>query len=881
MNTIKLDIMEIKQETSEIQCKTEVCDDFNDGLLLDNIKMEIKEEPKIENTNDTFDCVDVKEYPIKTDTEQDEDKLGTSHEEQTKEDDDCPMTSFLKQLSQESSRSNAVGDWEPQETEILHSEVFSPTSGNRLLKDLDYPASLSDNYEPLSSDSETGNVTSESKSDHDKQNYSYQITEDTEQKETSKRKVKQEGTWKRNIRKAKRVKGESYTTYGGIVKPPRPLLPAPCLAKPKHKCKELVNEQDREKIYREFSGLSCSDEQRQFLCSHIEQNPKKRTTRNLEQSRKTFTCSYYFTVNGTKCVVCREFFMATLNVTDAFMRSSIKTRYSNGVLEKDRRGNHTPSNKLSEKAEQSIRNRLLGDLDYPASLSDNYAPLSSDSETDNGTSESNSDQNKQNCSYQIIEGPEQKETSKRKVKQEGTWKRNIRKAKRVKGESYTTYRGIVKPPRPLLPTPCLAKPKHKCKDLVNEQDREKIYREFSGLNCSDEQRQFLCSHIEQNPKKRTTRNLKQSRKTFTCSYYFTVNGTKCVVCREFFMATLNVTDAFMRSSIKTRSSSEVLEKERRGNHTPNKLSEKVEQSIRNRLLGDLDYPASLSDNYEPLSSDSETDNGTSESSSDHNKQNCSYQIIEGTEQKETSKRKVKQEGAWKRNIRKAKRVKGESYTTYGGIVKPPRPLLPAPCLAKPKHKCKELVNEQDREKIYREFRGLSCSDEQRQFLCSHIEQNPKKRTTRNIEQSRKTFTCSYYFTVNGTKCVVCREFFMATLNVTDAFMRSSIKNRSSNGVLEKDRPGKRTPSNKISEKVEQSIRDHILSFPSVEIHYCGEESRKKYLSASLNISIMYRLYKDICNSKNARLVGFEKYRQIFKEYDLEFFRPKKDQCKKC
>ncbi|XP_072393045.1 uncharacterized protein [Diabrotica undecimpunctata] len=79
-------MMEVKQEASEIPYKTEVYNNFSDGLsLLDNVKIEIKEEPKIENANDTFDYVDLKEYSIKTDAVQDEDKLSMSHEEQTKE----------------------------------------------------------------------------------------------------------------------------------------------------------------------------------------------------------------------------------------------------------------------------------------------------------------------------------------------------------------------------------------------------------------------------------------------------------------------------------------------------------------------------------------------------------------------------------------------------------------------------------------------------------------------------------------------------------------------------------------------------------------------------------------------------------------------------
>ncbi|CAG9826571.1 unnamed protein product [Diabrotica balteata] len=248
--------------------------------------------------------------------------------------------------------------------------------------------------------------------------------------------------------------------------------------------------------------------------------------------------------------------------------------------------------------------------------------------------------------------------------------------------------------------------------------------------------------------------------------------------------------------------------------------------------------------------------------------------------KESMKRK-RNEKLWKKNVKKVKRLKGESYVGYRGIKVPSRPLLPAPCLNKQKHKCATLISEQNRIKIYNDFNNFTSNNDQRQFVSNHIEQKDKKRTTRGIENSRKNYTYVYSLTVDGIKLTVCREFFMATLNVTDAFMRSAINKRSSNGVLEKDKRGKHQPSNKLPQDVEEFIRNHILSFPAVESHYCRKSSTKKYLDSSLNISIMYRMYKELCSTKKDKTVSFEKYRQIFCEYNLGFFKPKKDQCRKC
>lgn len=166
-------------------------------------------------------------------------------------------------------------------------------------------------------------------------------------------------------------------------------------------------------------------------------------------------------------------------------------------------------------------------------------------------------------------------------------------------------------------------------------------------------------------------------------------------------------------------------------------------------------------------------------------------------------------------------------------------------------------------------------------FCSHIENKLKSRTTCQIQNSRTTYTNVYTLTVNKEKLKVCREFFMATLNVTDAFMRSALSKRSSTGASLKDSHGKHAPSNKLTHEDDNVIQQHILSFPSVESHYCRKSSTKKYLDPSLNISIMHRMYKEMCRNKNFKPVSFEKYRLTFREYNLGFFQPKKDQCKVC
>ncbi|XP_072399393.1 uncharacterized protein [Diabrotica undecimpunctata] len=64
---------EVKQEVGETTCKREIIDNEVDEVLQDTFKIEIKEEPIMESTDDSFDDLDNKECHIKAEIEQAED----------------------------------------------------------------------------------------------------------------------------------------------------------------------------------------------------------------------------------------------------------------------------------------------------------------------------------------------------------------------------------------------------------------------------------------------------------------------------------------------------------------------------------------------------------------------------------------------------------------------------------------------------------------------------------------------------------------------------------------------------------------------------------------------------------------------------------------
>lgn len=129
--------------------------------------------------------------------------------------------------------------------------------------------------------------------------------------------------------------------------------------------------------------------------------------------------------------------------------------------------------------------------------------------------------------------------------------------------------------------------------------------------------------------------------------------------------------------------------------------------------------------------------------------------------------------------------------------------------------------------------------------------------------------------------------FLRTFSISEKVVQTvSLKLQNSPAFMA-DRRGKHTsrPA-RISDEVKECINDHISSFPLVESHYTRERTKKKYLDSDLNISKMYRLYKEWVTEKvvceDAKNATFRQYNDIFNNHsNISFFKPKSDLCDQC
>ena len=111
----------------------------------------------------------------------------------------------------------------------------------------------------------------------------------------------------------------------------------------------------------------------------------------------------------------------------------------------------------------------------------------------------------------------------------------------------------------------------------------------------------------------------------------------------------------------------------------------------------------------------------------------------------------------------------------------------------------------------------------------------------------------------------------------------ALEKTSTEGIVQKDERGHHlNRPTKISENTIDTIRSHIKSFELVESHYVRKEIQRQYLPQGLNLAKMYRLYTDWCKENDRTPAKQWLYEQIFNEdFNLGFFRPKKDLCDMC
>ncbi|CAH1997534.1 unnamed protein product [Acanthoscelides obtectus] len=178
--------------------------------------------------------------------------------------------------------------------------------------------------------------------------------------------------------------------------------------------------------------------------------------------------------------------------------------------------------------------------------------------------------------------------------------------------------------------------------------------------------------------------------------------------------------------------------------------------------------------------------------------------------------------------------------------------------------------------LFQKFRKLHY-DGQSQYLSQIISlQEPKRR---RVEENISRRHCTVKYSINGTQ--VCRGTVCYIFSITPRRLQWLIGKLKANMNNLQDQRGKHLNRPKKLKNMDVGlISDHIRSFPLQENHYSRNTSAKQCLPADLNISKMFRLFKE--KYPDANNISFRVYHDIFKsKFNLRFGLPRSDTCSYC
>jgi len=174
--------------------------------------------------------------------------------------------------------------------------------------------------------------------------------------------------------------------------------------------------------------------------------------------------------------------------------------------------------------------------------------------------------------------------------------------------------------------------------------------------------------------------------------------------------------------------------------------------------------------------------------------------------------------------------------------------LGVPCNKNCRLKCTSNITFDERRVIHEKYWEMGDLNRQREFIMRHnCSINPKYRA---LLDSLRSLNYGYNLEVNNVTIRVCITVFMATLGISSRAIFTTTK-KMIDGILDVDKRGKHgNIGRKVDEATKDTIRTNIKSFPTVSSHYCWANNSRQFIEGSLNISMMYRLYIEMCREQN-------------------------------
>ncbi|KAK3919936.1 Dihydroxy-acid dehydratase [Frankliniella fusca] len=248
------------------------------------------------------------------------------------------------------------------------------------------------------------------------------------------------------------------------------------------------------------------------------------------------------------------------------------------------------------------------------------------------------------------------------------------------------------------------------------------------------------------------------------------------------------------------------------------------------------------------------------------------------------RKRPRNEHLWKANIRKDLKNSGQAYIDSLGK-EHEAVQMRGPCTCS--KDCRHRLKEDQRLSIHETFWRLGRHDRQWDFIRRNSSSKSTK-TRRPGQVLKRQVSRSYHFFVGNDMVPVCKQMFMRTLGICDGWIDTAYKkvNPDKGNTVSPDKRGgfKKRTSELNAAKVD-SVKEHVNLFPRIPSHYCRKRTKREYLEKGLTIAKMARLYQKWAEEKNLprnAVATQRQYRDILNSnFNLGFFKPKKDQCSLC
>ena len=261
-------------------------------------------------------------------------------------------------------------------------------------------------------------------------------------------------------------------------------------------------------------------------------------------------------------------------------------------------------------------------------------------------------------------------------------------------------------------------------------------------------------------------------------------------------------------------------------------------------------------------------------------------IAEAQHQPQQSRKRLRNESGWKRNIKKQARVDGRAYVNSQGRLIGEKTAKVDQILcgkSECRLKCSSRVDNNARLKIFSEYYSLS-SEAQNAHLFASLQCSAPKTVVVSSERHRGV-SVRYGVVVGGSRISVCKKAFMSLHVITQSKVDHLVQQaRAQQATARPCLRGKHANRpNRLSQEKVDMVKEHIQSYPAESSHYSRHKNPNRlYLSPFLSISEMYRQYEVWSAARHVVPVSHAAYRNIFcTHFNYGFGTPRSDTCNKC